>query len=171
MFPFLYHCLDLYSFVFFLFFPLFENIFFHFIYSNCVFLRSVPFPVSPYLPVIQVHSLSVSHKKDRLLWNNNKITNKNKTKQKLSHWIWTRQTEEKEFVFTVFMPPLLQGFLSSEESHLMGTSHLRLDFPRSLTMHNVWLWVSSFFSPFAAGGIFSDEGWARHWLMDMEECH
>lgn len=28
----------------------------------------------------------------------------------------------------------------------METSHFRLDFPRSFTMHNVWLWVSAFFS-------------------------
>jgi hypothetical protein len=45
----------------------------------------------------------------------------------------------------LFPPPLWQGFLIHEgKGDLMKTSHLGLSLPRSLTLHDVCLWVSVF---------------------------
>jgi hypothetical protein len=61
------------------------------------------------------------------------------------------------------LSPLLQSFLNPEGSDLMETSHLGLTVPRSLTLWSLPSCGSLYLFPSAAGGGFSDDGWARHW--------
>lgn len=62
---------------------------------------------------------------------------------------------------SLFLPPLLQGFLSPSRRDLMQTSHLQLSVPRSLTSCCLAVGLCNLF-PFAAEGSFSDDGWSLH---------
>jgi hypothetical protein len=50
---------------------------------------------------------------------------------------------------TIFLSPL-QGPLSPEGRDLTETSRLGLSVPRTLTLHNAWMWVSVVVSVFLA---------------------
>lgn len=72
--------------------------------------------------------------------------------------------------FLIFLPPLLQSFLSPVGRDLIETFQIGLCV--SYYLHSVHLWSLCFFS-FIAKGNFSDDGWGRHGSMsiDIDMCH
>jgi hypothetical protein len=72
--------------------------------------------------------------------------------------------------YSTTLPPL-QGSLSPQGSDLIETSHLGLSVPRSFTFCVTSGCGSLHLFPSAAGGSFSEDGWARHWSMSIAGCY
>ena len=58
----------------------------------------------------------------------------------------------------LFLPPVLQSFLSSDGRDLLETSYLELSVPRSLTLIVMPGCGSQYLFPSASGESFSDDG-------------
>lgn len=75
------------------------------------------------------------------------------------------------YAFAVFLPPLLHRSLNPEGKGLMEIFDLGMSVPKSLTVFTLPSCGCLCYHPSAAGGNFSNDGWARHLSKKRAECH